>query len=107
MLNKTLKKILVLILIVLLLNNFIISNVVYAAGESEVEKFLTKMLGTVVGWFTYPIRLVAIGLAHGMQSLTASVAYCDTPSTDGGSAQDTSTIYYLIKLECLILIFLM
>ncbi len=92
MLNKTLKKILVLILIVLLLNNFIISNVVYAAGESEVEKFLTKMLGTVVGWFTYPIRLVAIGLAHGMQSLTASVAYCDTPSTDGGSAQDTSTI---------------
>lgn len=71
--KKTLKKLLVCILILLIINNFFISNISFAA--SGPEEWLADMLGTVVGLLTWPIRLVAIGCGMAIEAVTKEVAY--------------------------------
>lgn len=70
--KKTLKKLLVCILIILIINNFFISNISFAADSFE--DWLVDLLGSVVGLLTYPIRIVAIGCGYAIDTLTKGVA---------------------------------
>ena len=70
--KKTLKKLLICILIILIINNFFISNISFAADSFE--DWLVDLLGSVVGLLTYPIRIVAIGCGYAIDTLTKSVA---------------------------------
>ena len=61
--KKVLKKILVIFLVILILNNFLISGV-RADDPSEMpdpfEEWLSGLIGSVIGLLTYPIRIVAL-----------------------------------------------
>ena len=84
--KKVLKKLLVIILIFLVLNNFFI-NSIYASNVNNtnsnntvtqpnpVIETLEGLLGTVIGLFTWPYRLVATGLAIGFHELMGFLAY--------------------------------
>lgn len=85
--KKTLKKILVVLLIILTINNFLV-DAVYADDDdslgSTVSDILQGMLESVVGLFTYPVRFIALAAATAINSLTASIAYIEG-STDPNS----------------------
>lgn len=83
-LSKALKKLIVVILIVLTLNNFIFSNLAFAedGDENVIVTFVETSLKTVVGLFTLPIRILTIAIARAMIKLTAAIAYCESPDAD-------------------------
>ena len=60
--KKTLKKLLICILIALIINNFFFNNISFAADDPFGE-WLADMLGAVVGLLTWPIRMVALACA--------------------------------------------
>lgn len=70
--KKTLKKLLICILIILIINNFFISNISFAADSFG--EWITDILGSVVGLLTFPIRIVAIGCGYAIDTLTRNVA---------------------------------
>lgn len=78
--RKTFKKILIVLLIILTLNNFLMQSV-YAKDPpgmgDEDDNWLLSMLGSVVGLFTLPIRAVALGVSKAINALTAAVAYAE------------------------------
>jgi hypothetical protein len=76
-----LKKLLIAILIILLLNNFIMNT--SFASDAVTDK-LESLVGSFVGLLTFPIRLVALGAGRAMDALIANVAYIEG-ATDGAS----------------------
>ncbi len=82
-----LKKTLVIIIILMILNNFMAVPVVKAnealdaIGEAGQNFFLSFL-----GLLTMPIRAIVIGLAYAVNILTASIAY-----VEGATTTDTST----------------
>lgn len=58
----TMKKLLICILIVTLLNSFFISNV---QAADAIEEFIMGAMNTVVGILTWPFRLIATSLRMG------------------------------------------
>ena len=92
--KKFLKKILICILIMFVLNNFFISNLnlnintSYAASYDDNVGVLESFFGAVVGLLTYPIRLVAMGIFLAVDKLMSAVAYIE----GGGSGSSNSGI---------------
>ena len=87
--KRNLKRLLVCILIVFVLNNFLIgsfSNPIYASTGSSVENAINKLFSTVVGLLTWPIRLVALAIGLAVDKLMAGVAYIENDS--GGVLDD-------------------
>lgn len=100
--KRILKKILVCILIMFVLNNFFISNLdlnintSYAAEGKfdKAVKTLESLFGAVVGLLTYPIRLVAMGIFLAVDKLMSVVAYIEggsSGSSNSGVASATLT----------------
>ncbi len=104
---EMLKKLLICMLILLILNNFFIGNFspifVYAGepgvatsdpdpnsgnGKNFIRDTLEKLLGTVVGLFTWPIRLVAMAIGFGVSSLMGVVANITDTNNNGSSGSD-------------------
>lgn len=75
------KKILVSILIVILLLSTIFS--VRSIGATLGET-LTDILGTFVGILTWPVRIIALGIAYLMDRITSSIAYLDGGTSTPG-----------------------
>ena len=78
--KKTLKKILICILIILIINNFLIYDCSFAAtaqtqADSAIGKFLGDLLESVIGLLTYPYRIIALTVGYAVDSLTAGIAY--------------------------------
>ena len=75
------KKILVSILIVVLLFSTIFS--VRSIGGTLGEA-ITDILGTFVGILTWPVRIIALGIAYLMDRITSSIAYLDGGTSKPG-----------------------
>ena len=92
--KKVLKKVLIIFLVILILNNFLISGV-RASDPEEMpdpfEEWLSGIIGSVIGLLTYPIRIVALAAGYAMNALTAGVAYIEG-TTDGAGFVDMSII---------------
>lgn len=71
--KKTLKKLLICILIALIINNFFFNNISFAADDPFGE-WLADMLGAVVGLLTWPIRMVALACAWAIDGVTTNIA---------------------------------
>ncbi|MBQ7409992.1 MAG: hypothetical protein IJW20_01245 [Clostridia bacterium] len=96
--NKTtLKKLLISIILVVMLSNFMISNIVLAegtageqvenvvvAGVNVLEDFLGGVMGSVVGLLTKPFRALALALANALDGLTADIAYSQGAIDENG-----------------------
>ena len=67
--KKTLKKLLVCILIVLIINNLFFNNI-SLADDGGFEEWLADMMGTVVGLLTWPIRNIVEGTYYNIEMLT-------------------------------------
>lgn len=105
--NKTIKeKMLVSIILVIFMTNFLTSNFcVYAEDEETIiqklengvviatdvlEDALSVVFGTVIGLLTKPVRALALGLADGLDDITADLAYSQgTVNPDGSIKPDT------------------
>ena len=86
--KKTLKKLLICILIIFIINNFFFNNVSLAADAFE--DWLTDMLGAVVGLLTWPIRLVALACAWAIDGITSNVALLEGYVNESGSIVKTN-----------------
>lgn len=78
--NKTFKKLITVMLIMLCLFNFFYSNVPVYAGTGALQTIVNTMvnlLGGVVGLISWIPRLIAMGIGLGVNILTAQVAYMD------------------------------
>ena len=75
------KKILVSILMVILLLSTIFS--VRSIG-STLGEAITDILGTFVGILTWPVRIIALGIAYLMDRITSSIAYLDGGTSTPG-----------------------
>ena len=88
--KKVIKKFLIIILIVLLLNNFIYgacyANTYPVETADDIVDFLTGGIGILVAVLTLPLRLVAIGAGYAVNALTAKIAYVDK-ATEGNSVE--------------------
>ncbi len=88
---KALKKILIFLMIIVLLNNFLLSTQTYAVDdktdsiEEEGQGFFLSFLGLL----TLPARAIALGIGYAINALTAAVAYIEG-ATD--TNVDTKTI---------------
>lgn len=91
MVKKTLKRILVCILIILILNNFFITNISNADSDGG-ESLLEDLLGSVIGIFAKIPSLIAIGLSFGLQALVGAVAYVEGGEIINGATTPASTI---------------
>ena len=88
--NKTLKRILVTTLLIVMLNNFIFSNIsfVYAEDdEADMKRVMGPIVSSVVGLLTLPIRLIAVFIGNAINRVTALVAYSQYPE-DGTNDSD-------------------
>ena len=92
MVKRTLKRILVCILIILILNNFFITNISNAAIDAG-ETLLVDLLGSVIGIFAKIPSLIAIGLSFGLQALVGAVAYVEGGAIgSSGAIADPTTV---------------
>lgn len=82
--NKILKKFLVSVLIILILFNFVcsIDNKVYA---DDVEDKIVEISGGIVGFFTWPIRIIAVSVAKAMSFIAAKAT---SDSSDSITPED-------------------
>ena len=90
--KRILNKMLTVILIMLILNNFLMSSFtpVYAAesgSAASVEQILTDILGSVVGIFTYIPKVAAVGLAFAIENLLGGLAYSQGKVDSSGNIQ--------------------
>ena len=76
--KKMLIKFITVLSVIILIMNFCITPSVHAG-------FLDGLLESVIGLFTMPIRAVAVGVARGINALTAGLAYIE-------GATDTGTV---------------
>ncbi len=86
--KRVLKKLVIILLIMLIINNFCITAS-YAMGVDDVIYAFTDILGGVVGILTSPMRWLALGAGWAIDKFSALVAYTEG-ATD--SSVDTSTI---------------
>ena len=86
--KRVLKKLVIILLITLIINNFCITAS-YAMGVDDVIYAFTDILGGVVGILTSPMRWLALGAGWAIDKFSALVAYTEG-ATD--SSVDTSTI---------------
>lgn len=75
--KKTLKKLLICILIVFVINNFLITGWSYAG-------FIEDFTGSVVTLLTYPFRIIALSIGIAVDGLTAGIAYSQGTSNSNG-----------------------
>lgn len=91
--KKILKKMLICILILFIINNFLIGsftgNVSYASFDDNVG-ILDKLFNTVVGLLTWPIRLVAMSVGLAVNKLMSAVAYIENGNSGGSELLSTS-----------------
>lgn len=94
--KKVLKRVLICILILFILNNFFISNltlnVSYAATFNDNVSALEKLFSTVVGLLTWPIRLVAMGVGLAVDKLMSAVAYIEGGGSGGSNGVFNATL---------------
>lgn len=101
--SKVLNKILIITLVILVLNNFLFTsikplninfNTSYAAdgneevevtSDEEAEDAISGLLGSIIGIFTLLPKLMAVGLAFALDSLTALAAYSQGQVNESGT----------------------
>lgn len=94
--RRTLKKLLVILLIILTLNNFIMTSS-FANDSSDVNSIsaigekIQGLLNSVIALLTVPVRAIALGAALGINLLTASVAYIEG-TTENSNVENVSII---------------
>ncbi len=87
--KKTLKKLLVCILIVLVLNNFFFNNISFAADDPFGE-WLADMLGAVVGLLTWPVRMIALACAWAIDGVTTNIALLEGYVDENGNIVESN-----------------
>ena len=93
--KRILTKLLVCLLIILILNNYCMTNVVHAASMLEildgawgvVVEFLEDILGTVVGIFAIIPKIIVLPICLAAQNFMASIAYSQGTSDAEGNIQ--------------------
>lgn len=98
--KKVLKKFLVILCIIMMLNNFFMQPIAKAADALEkaneaVEtfvQFLVGILGGLVGLLTLPERFLAVQVADAINGLNSGIAYID----NGASKPKTITPYEIL-----------
>ena len=93
--KKTLKKLLVCILIVLMINNLFFNNI-SLADDGGFEEWLADMMGTVVGLLTWPIRMIALACAWAIDGVTRNVALSQGAVDEMGNIVEGT--YYNIEM---------
>ncbi len=92
--KSAMKKVLIMTIIILLLNNFIFgtcyANDYHVETTDDIVDFLTGGIGILVAVLTLPLRLVAMGAGWAVNTLTARIAYVDK-ATQGNSVEDSIT----------------
>lgn len=88
--KRVLYKIVVILLVFLTLQNFLINSfdISYATSASDEpnpDSFIDDLLGTVIGIFTWIPKLLALGLARGLQNIVGLVAYSQGTVDDSGN----------------------
>lgn len=84
--KRVLKKLITLLLIMIILNNFLCSNYTYAADSiiNEAGKLVIEaiqdVLGTVIGILAILPKIVALAIGAAINALTAAVAYSELPA---------------------------
>ncbi len=95
--KKSLRKLLVVLLIILILNNFLMTST-FAAGSSNgnlgsaIGDALSTLFNSFIALLTFPVRLIALGAASGINFLTASVAYIEGTTEDATDDINTMII---------------
>ena len=106
--KKIQEKLLISITLIVMMTNFLASNfkIVYADEEETtvlqklengiiiatdvLEDALNVVFGSVIGLLTKPIRVLALGLADGLDDITADLAFSQgTVNPDGSIKPDT------------------
>lgn len=95
-----LKKIIICILIVLMINNFFMSNLSFADSGAAGDT-LNDMLSTVVGMLTYPFRIIAVAFAYGIDVLVAGIAYSEGKIDASGNVVDAGAINTITPFDIL------
>lgn len=72
---RILKKLLIIVMIILVLNNFVTIPVVRAADA--IGEAVTGFFVSFLGLLTFPVRAIALGIAKGVNALSALVAYIE------------------------------
>ena len=93
--KRTLKKLLVCILIVLMINNFFFNNI-SLADDGGFGEWLADMMGTVVGLLTWPIRMIALACAWAIDGVTRNVALSQGAVDEFGNIVEGT--YYNIEM---------
>lgn len=75
--KKVLGKLIIVLTVVIFVLNFCMTPPSYAG-------WLEDLLMSVIGLFTWPIRAIAMGIAAGINALTAALAYIEG-ATDGNT----------------------
>ena len=86
--KKMLIKFITVLSVIILIMNFCITPSVHAG-------FLDGLLESVIGLFTMPIRAVAVGVARGINALTAGLAYIEG-ATDTGTVSSFLTPFDIL-----------
>ena len=99
--KRVLYKIVVILLVFLTLQNFLINSfdisyATSASDEPDPDSFIDDLLGTVIGIFTWIPKLLALGLARGLQNIVGLVAYSQGTVDDSGNIVDDKPSSYEI-----------
>ena len=95
--KRILTKLLVCLLIIVILNNYCMTNIAHAESMLEildtawgvVVEFIEDILGTVVGIFAIIPKIIVLPLCLSAQSFMASIAYSQGTSDADGNIQAT------------------
>ena len=90
--RRVLKKLVIAILIILILNNFLISNSAFAFGSyslDDITDIFTNILGGVIGLLTWPLRISALFAGYVMKLFTSLIAYTEGTTS---AVIDTSAV---------------
>ena len=82
--NKTLKKILICLMLIVIMGNFIMPKYTFAADDPNTS-WIEEILGSVIGLFTWPIRMVALAVGTSTNDLTEGVAYSQGALDENGN----------------------
>lgn len=86
--NKTLKKILICLMLIVIMGNFIMPKYTFAADDPNTS-WIEEILGSVIGLFTWPIRMVALAVGTATNDLTEGVAYSQGALDENGNLLTT------------------
>lgn len=86
--NKTLKKIIICLIVIVIMGNFFIPKYSFAAKDPNTS-VIEELLGSVIGLFTWPVRIVALGVSTAVNELTELVAYSEGALDEDGNLVTT------------------